>query len=186
MQLGDILEYLELKKLLKFSLKEKEVIKKLEIPEDAFLPLIFSIRFGGDWSLNKNSKKVMSIKEKLTRYDEEKKVGYTLERVYLFLNPEVLSQEGTVYRLEKCSNKQEREMVKRPFKVTVEGDYVLEATLDPIESKIKLKKINHPLEFTGPSAYGVSHEMEHLENRETKGKPFWEFEYEIDEYEIED
>ena len=175
------MDYLELKKLLKFSLKEKEVIKQLELPEDAFLPLIFSIRFGGDWSLNKNSKKVMSIKEKLTRYDEEKKVGYTLERIYLFLNPEVLSQEGTVYRLEKCSNKQEREMVKRPFKVTVEADYVLEATLDPIESKIKLKKINHPLEFTGPSAYGVSHEMEHLENREPTGKPFWEFEYEIDD-----
>jgi len=119
------LEYLELKKLLKFSLKEKEVIKKLEIPEDAFMPLIFSIRFGGDWSLNKNSKKVMSIKEKLTRYNKEKKVGYTLERVYLFLNPEVLSQEGTVYRLEKCSNKKEREMVKRPFKVTVDAEYIL-------------------------------------------------------------
>lgn len=175
------MEYLELKKLLKFSLKEKEVIKKLEIPEDAFMPLIFSIRFGGDWSLNKNSKKVMSIKEKLTRYNKEKKVGYTLERVYLFLNPEVLSQEGTVYRLEKCSNKKEREMVKRPFKVTVDAEYILEATLDPIESKLKLKKINYPLEFTGPSAYGVSHEMEHLENRETKGKPFWEFEYEIED-----
>lgn len=175
------MEYLELKKLLKFSIKEKEVIKKLELPEDAFLPLIFSIRFGGDWSLKKNSKKVMSIKEKITNYQEEEKLGYTLERVYLFLNPEILSQEGTVFRLEKCSNKQEREIVKRPFKVTVDAEYILEATLDPIESKIKLKKISNPLEFSGPSAYGVSHEMEHLENIETKGKPFWEFEYEIED-----
>lgn len=175
------MESSELKKLLKFSLKEKEVIKKLELPEDAFLPLIFSIRFGGDWSLNKNSKKVMSIKEKLTQYDEEKKVGYTLERVYLFLNPVILEQEGTVHRLEKCSNKQEREMVKRPYKVSVDADYILEATLDPMDSQIRLKKIDNPLKFAGPSAYGVSHEMEHLEKKETKGKPFWEFEYKIDD-----
>ncbi|MDO9045513.1 MAG: RimK/LysX family protein [Methanobacteriaceae archaeon] len=175
------MESSELKKLLKFSLQEKKIIKELELPENAFLPLIFSIRFGGDWSLNKNSKKVMSIKEKLTQYDEEKKIGYTLERVYLFLNPVILAQEGIVYRLEKCSNKQEREMVKRPYKVSVNADYILEATLDPIESEIRLKKINNPLNFTGPSAYGVSHEMEHLEEKETKGKPFWEFEYKIED-----
>lgn len=174
------MEYLELKKLLKFSLKEKEIIKKLEMPEDTFLPLIFSIRFGGDWSLNKNSKKLMSIKEKITHYDKEKKVGYTLEIVYLFLNPILLSQEGTVHRLEKCSNKKERELVKRPYKVIVGSEYILKATMDPLKSTIRLKKVNSPLEFTGSSAYGVSHEIEHLEKGEIKGKPFWEFEYLID------
>jgi predicted metalloprotease len=174
------LEYSELKKLLKFSLKEKEIINQLQIPDDAFLPLIFSIRFGGDWSLNKNSRKTMAIKEKVTRYDDDKKLGYTLEKVYLFLNPKILEEEGTVYRLEKCSNKNERELVKRPFRVLVDGDYILEATLDPMDFKIRLKKIDDPLEFTGSSAYGVSHEMEHLDHGKIEGKPFWEFEYEIE------
>lgn len=170
----------DLIKLLKFSLKEKEIIKKLQIPEDAFLPLMFSIRFGGDWSLNKNSHKTMAIKEKVTKYDEDKKVGCTLEKVYLFLNPVILEEDGEVYRLEKCSSKNERELVKRPYKVVVHGDYILKAVLDPLEYKIKLKEINHPLEFLGPSAYGVSHEMEHLNEGEIKGTPFWEFEYEIE------
>jgi len=174
------LEYCELKKLLKFSLKEKEIINQLDIPEDAFLPLIFSIRFGGDWSVSKNSRKTMAIKEKVTRYDDEKKLGYTLEKVYLFLNPHILKEDGTVYRLEKCSTKNERELVKRPYRVLVGGDYILEATLDPLDFKIRLKKIETALEFTGSSAYGVSHEMEHLDQGKIEGKPFWEFEYEIE------
>ncbi|MCK9152391.1 RimK/LysX family protein [Methanobacterium alcaliphilum] len=173
------MEYEELKKLLKFSLKEKEVIKNLQIPDDAFLPLIFSIRFGGDWSLSKNSRKTMAIKEKITQYNENTKEGYTLEKVYLFLNPQVIKEEGVVYRLEKCSTKNERELVKRPYEVLVKGDFILEATLNPLDLKIRLKKINNPLKFTGPSAYGVSHEIEHLEKIKSEGKPFWEFEYEI-------
>lgn len=173
------MEYDELKKLLKFSLNEKKVIKDLQIPDDAFLPLIFSIRFGGDWSLAKNSQKTMAIKEKITTYDEKIKEGCTLEKVYLFLNPQILKEKGIVYRLEKCSTKNERELVKRPYEVIVNGDFILEATLNPIDLKIRLKKIDTPLKFTGSSAYGVSHEMEHLNQKESEGKPFWEFEYEI-------
>ncbi|MDR2873293.1 MAG: hypothetical protein LBV42_00865 [Methanobrevibacter sp.] len=63
----------KIKKLLNFTIKEKEVIKSLKLPQKIFLPLIFSIRYGGDWSLNKDSKKLMSVKEKLTKYDKEKK-----------------------------------------------------------------------------------------------------------------
>ncbi|RJS49017.1 MAG: hypothetical protein CIT03_05660 [Methanobacterium sp.] len=174
------MEYQDLKKLLKFSFNEKEILQKLELPEDAFLPLIFSIRFGGDWSVRKNSRRLMSIKEKITKYDDEKKSGCTLERIYLFLNPRILSQEGSVHRLEKCSTKNERELVKRPYKVSVNADYILLAELDPVDLKIHLKKINTPLEFTGPTAYGVSHEMEHLDQGVVKGKPFWEFQYVID------
>lgn len=179
--LGDLLKYEKLKKLLSFSLQEKEIIKKLEIPADAFLPLLLSIKYGGDWSLKKNSTGVMAIKEKSTHYDEEKKIGYTLENIFLFLEPCILSQDGSVYRLEKCSTKNERELIKRPYKITLEAKYILKAVLNPMSKKITLRKMESPLTFTGSSAYGISHEMEHLLGEEGHGKPFWEFEYELDD-----
>ena len=151
----------ELKKHLSFSLKEKNVIERLDMPHDIFLPLIFSIKFGGDWSLKFDSTKVMAIKEKITRFDDEKKVGYTMEIMFLFYNPVLLSQDGIVYRLEKCGNKKEREIVRRPFKVTIDSEYTLKASLNPMTKKITLEKVTGPFEFTGSSAYGVSHEIEH-------------------------
>lgn len=145
------------------------------------MPIIFSIRFGGDWSLKFNSTKVMAIKEKITRYDEEKKIGYTLENITLFLNPVILSQNGTVYRLEKCGNKREREIVKRPFNIIIDAEYSIKASLNPLTKKISLKELEGPFEFTGSSAYGVSHEMEHLTGSEISGESFFEFEYELDD-----
>ena len=173
----------EFKKQLSFSLKEKKVIEQLKIPHDAFLPLIFSIKFGGDWSLKVSSTKVMAIKEKITRFDEKKMIGYTLENVFLFLNPVVINQEGIVYRLEKCGNKKEREIVKRPFKVTIDAEYAIKASLNPMTKKITLKKVKGPFKFSGSNAYGVSHEMEHLQDAEISGESIFEFEYEIDEEE---
>lgn len=177
---GDKIKELdELKKQLSFSLKEKKVIEHLDVPHDLFLPLIFSIKFGGDWSLKFDSTKVMAIKEKITRFDGEKKVGYTLEIMFLFYNPVLLDQEGTVYRLEKCGDRKEREIVKRPFKVTIDAEYALKASLNPMTKKISLEKVKGPFEFSGSSAYGASHEMEHLSGDEIGGESIFEFEYEI-------
>jgi len=108
-------------------------------------------------------------------------VGYTLENVFLFLNPLILNQEGIIYRLEKCGNKKEREIVKRPYKTTIDAEYALKASLNPMTKKITLKKVEGPFKFTGSNAYGVSHEMEHLLEDEISGEPFFEFEYEIEE-----
>jgi predicted metalloprotease len=99
--------------------------------------------------------------------------------MYLFYNPVLLNQEGVVHRLEKCGNKKEREIVKRPFKVTIDAEYVLKALLNPMTKKIILEKVSGPFEFSGSSAYGVSHEMEHLLNNEISGESIFEFEYEI-------
>ncbi|KZX16186.1 hypothetical protein MBCUT_10520 [Methanobrevibacter cuticularis] len=167
------------KRLLKFTLNEKKIIKTLNLPDEIFLPLFFSIRFGGDWSVNKNSKNLMSVKEKLTHYDKDKKVGYTLEKIFLFVNPKLLSQEGKIYRMEKCSNNNERELVERPYNVSIDGEYILEATLDPKKKKIFLKTLKGPLTFSGPTAYGAAHELEHLDNGSIEGLPFWDFEYEL-------
>jgi predicted metalloprotease len=175
------LEKEAIKKILTFTLKEKEIIKALKLPEEVFLPLFFSVRFGGDWSVNKNSKNIMSVKEKITEYDEVKKEGYTLEKIYLFINPKILKEEGKIYRMEKCGNKKERELVERPYSVVVDGEYILEGTLNPKDMKITMKQRNNPLKFFGPAAYGASHEMEHLEKEEIQGIPFWDFEYVLNE-----
>ena len=171
----------EFKKQLSFSLKEKKVIERLDVPHDIFLPLMFSIKFGGDWSLRFDSTKVMAIKEKITKFDDKKMIGYTLEIMFLFYNPVLLNQEGTVHRLEKCGNKKEREIVKRPYKVTIDSEYALKASLNPMTKKILLEKVNGPFEFSGSSAYGISHEMEHLLDNEINGESIFEFEYEIKE-----
>lgn len=171
------------KKQLAFNLKEKEIIEELKIPHDVFLPLLFSIKFGGDWSLKVESTNVMAIKEKITRFDEDKMVGYTLENVFLFLNPLILNQEGIIYRLEKCGNKKEREVVKRPYKTTIDAEYAVKASINPMTKKITLNKIKGPFKFSGSNAYGISHEMEHLLGDEISGEPLFEFEYEIEENE---
>ena len=95
----------ELKKQLSFNHQEEKIIKKLDLTPEAFLPLIFSIKFGGDWSFKTKSLKVLAVKDKLTRYDQQKMVGYTIETVFLFVNPKILNEEGLVHRLEKCGNK---------------------------------------------------------------------------------
>ncbi|WP_231624185.1 hypothetical protein [Methanobrevibacter arboriphilus] len=47
----------DIKKILTFTIKEKEIIRELNLPEEIFLPLFFSVRFGGgDWSVNKTLK----------------------------------------------------------------------------------------------------------------------------------
>ena len=167
----------DIKKIIKFTLKEKEIINTLKLPEEVFLPLIFSVRFGGDWSVKKNFKKLMSVKEKITKYDSKKKIGYTLEIIYLFVNPILLKEEGKVYRMEKCGNKNQRELVERPYSVVVNGNYILKAILNPKDMKIAIKHVKGPLVFSGSAAYGSSHEIEHLANDDIKGIPFWDFEY---------
>jgi len=135
------------------------------------------VRFGGDWSVNKDSKKLMSVKEKITEYNREKKIGFTLETIYLFCNPVLLKEEGKVYRMEKCGNKNERELVERPHSVVVDGDYILKAVLNPKDMKIAIQQIKGPLTFSGSAAYGSSHEIEHLNSEDIEGIPFWDFEY---------
>ncbi len=174
----------ELKKKLKFNLQEQEIIKKLGIKHEVFLPLLFSLKFGGNWSYKtkKDSVRLMAIKDKVTRYDPEEKLGHTLETIYLFSNPAVLKEEGRVLRLEKCSEKQEREIVKRPYKVVIDGEDIIKAVLDPSSLKIRVKHIQGPLTLEGSTAYGVSHEMDHLNESEgEERKCLWDFSYEIND-----
>lgn len=185
---GDILEnpdysnldYAKLKKQLSFNLAEKKAIKDLNIQPDAFIPVLFSLKFGGDWSFKTRDLAAMAVKEKITRYNEEEGEGYTLEMVTLFVNPKIISTHGKVLRLEKCGNKNERELVERPFHVQLDAEDIIQAELNPSTMTIILKRIEGPLNFQGPAAYGISHEMEHLTTCEHTGKFIWEFKYNLE------
>ncbi|WJI08671.1 hypothetical protein FGU46_00470 [Methanobacterium sp. CWC-01] len=176
----DYSEYDRLKKQLSFNLKEENAIRSLNIQPDAFLPVLFSLKFGGDWSFKTRDLEALAVKEKITRYHEDKKEGYTLERVTLLVNPRVTDTEGRILRLEKCGNKKERELVERPYRVELQADDIILAELNPGSMEIVLKRMEGPLFFEGSAAYGVSHEMEHLEGLETSGKYLWEFNYRVE------
>lgn len=173
------LDYDKLKKQLSFNFAENKVINDLHIKPDAFIPVLFSLKFGGDWSFKTSELEAMAVKEKITHYNEVEKEGYTLERVTLFVNPVLISTEGRVLRLEKCGNKNERELVERPFRVKLDAEDIILAELNPATMEIHLERINGPLTFEGSAAYGVSHEMEHLAGVEHTGKFLWEFNYRV-------
>ena len=175
----DTLNYDKLKKQLSFNFAENKAINDLNIKPDAFIPVLFSLKFGGDWSFKTSELEAMAVKEKITRYNENSGEGYTLERVTLFVNPCLISNEGKVLRLEKCGAKNERELVERPFRVKLDAEDIVQAELNPKIMEINLKRIKGPLNFSGSAAYGVSHEIEHLTGCERTGKFLWEFKYRV-------
>ncbi len=175
----DTLNYDKLKKQLSFNFAENKAINDLNIKPDAFIPVLFSLKFGGDWSFKTSELEAMAVKEKITRYNENSGERYTLERVTLFVNPCLISNEGKVLRLEKCGAKNERELVERPFRVKLDAEDIVQAELNPKIMEINLKRIKGPLNFSGSAAYGVSHEIEHLTGCERTGKFLWEFKYRV-------
>lgn len=173
------LDYNQMKKQLSFNFSEKKAINDLNVQPDAFIPILFSLKFGGDWSFKTSQLEAMAIKEKITSFNEEEGEGYTREIVTLFINPVLISTEGKVLRLEKCGEKNERELVERPFRVKLDAEDIIKAELNPRSMEISLQRIVGPLSFEGPAAYGVSHEIEHLAGCEHTGKFLWEFKYQV-------
>ncbi len=168
----------DLKAILKFSAREEAIFGKFDLPRDAFYPMVMSLKVGGAWSYSTDDLKSISVMKVFTRYDEEKKVGHTVEEVYLFLNPEYISKEGIVHRLERCGNRDERSLVTRPYSVTLKAERVIVASISTEKRKIFIKELDEKVfSFSGPSAFYAAHEMEHLEHIEIDGLPMWSFEY---------
>lgn len=168
----------DLKKAIDFTNAEKELISGFDMPADAFIPLFFSLRDGGDWSYSAKDITTIAVMDKTTVYDDEKKTGYSLEEIYLFVNPVLKYEEGTVHRLEKCGEKEERMLVRRPYKVRVEGDRIIKATVHPVKKEIKVEElVEKELAFDGSTAYDIAHEIEHVKNKEIKGESLWEFKF---------
>jgi len=169
----------DLKAILKFSAREEAMFGRFGLPKDAFYPMVLSLKVGGAWSYSTDDLKSISVMKVFTTYDEESKIGHTIEEVWLLLNPEYVSKEGTVHRLEKCGGRDERSLVKRPYSVTLKAERIIVATISTAKKKIYLKESPETtVSFSGPSAFYAAHEMEHLEHVEIDGLPMWAFEYE--------
>ncbi|MHB8101876.1 MAG: hypothetical protein ACYDEF_06820 [Methanosarcina sp.] len=86
----------EIRAILKFSAQEKNIISSFEIQEDVFLPFLLSLKSGGSWSYASEETKSIAVKDVITHYNEESKTGYTLEKTYFFIEPEIIKEEGVV------------------------------------------------------------------------------------------
>lgn len=168
----------DLKKAIDFTNAEKKLISSFNMPADAFIPLLLSLRDGGDWSYSAENIKTISVLDKTTIYDDEKKLGYSLEEIYLFVNPVLKDEEGTVHRLEKCGEEKVRLLVGRSYKVRVVCDRIIKATVHPLKKEIKVEEIaEKELFFEGSTAYDIAHEIEHLKKKEIKGESLWGFKF---------
>ncbi len=166
------------KQILAFTNTEKELISIFDIQPDAFLPLLLSLRDGGDYSYSAEDIKTVAVVDKTTIYDDRKKLGYSLEEIYLFVNPIIKEEEGIVHRLEKCGEERERLLVKRPYKVRIASERIIKATVNPLVKEIKVEElVEKELAFEGSNAYDISHEIEHLEQKQIKGRSLWEFKF---------
>jgi predicted metalloprotease len=168
----------EIQAIFKFSVLEKNMISSFGIQEDLFLPFLLSLKSGGSWSYASEETKSMAVKDVITYYNEEGKTGYTLEKIYFFIEPEVIAEEGVIRRLEKCGTKEERELVERPYIITLHAKKIIFAEVNPELRKITIRELKKKhIQLKGMPAYSAAHEMEHLEKGEIGGIPLWKFEY---------
>ncbi len=168
----------KVRKIIDFTNAERKLISSFNLPADAFTPLLLSLRDGGDWSYSSEDIKTMAVMDKTTIYDDERKLGYSLEEIYLFVNPVLAEEEGTVHRLEKCGNEEMRLLVRRPYKVRVISERIIKTTVNPLEKEIKIEELaEKELVFDGSTAYDIAHEIEHLKQKEIKGGSLWEFRF---------
>ncbi|RXE55483.1 hypothetical protein ABH15_12205 [Methanoculleus taiwanensis] len=166
----------ELQKQLSFLKAERDLPERFGIPTDAFLPLFFSLRFGGDWSYAAEEIQTISIAKKTSIYDDETRVGYTREEIFLLVNPQIIESEGTVHRLEKCGDEQIRMLVARPFQVKVQAEQIIIMTVNPLRREIVTERLPETkMTFSGSTAYDLAHEMEHLSEGKVSGESLWEF-----------
>ncbi len=161
----------DIRRQIAFAAAETALASRFGIPADALIPLLFSLRYGGDWSCASGDVSAVSAVTKTTVYDEASRTGYSLEEIFLFINPVLLHREGTVHRLEKCGRAPARLLVKRPYRVRLGADRVIRMTVHPQEREIRTEELDvAEMAFSGSTAYGIDHELEHLAGREIRGE----------------
>ena len=82
-----------------------------------------------------------------------------------------LHREEPSTELEKCGNSPLRMLVARPYRVRLGSDRVIKMTVHPTERTIRTEDLDTTeMVFSGSTAYGIDHEMEHLAGREIRGE----------------
>jgi predicted metalloprotease len=82
----------EIREEITFAAAEAALAARFGIPTDA--PLLFSLRYGGDWSYAAEGVTPISAVTRTNVYDEVSQTGYSLEEIYLFVDPVILHREG--------------------------------------------------------------------------------------------
>lgn len=168
----------EIQATFKFLAQEKNLISSFGVQEELFLPFLLSLKSGGSWSYASEAAKSIAIKDVITYYDEKNETGYTLEKIYLFIDPVIINEVGAVCRLEKCGTREERELVERPYSIILQAKKIIFAEVNPCLKKIRVRELEKKyIKLEGIPAYGAAHELEHLERGEISGIPLWTFEY---------
>lgn len=162
----------------RFMVEEYALLERLrQVPglhEDSLIPLVMSIRGGGHWSILSGQTRAVSVVNRHTLVEE----GRTMDDIYLLQEPVIRWREGEIMRLEVESG--ERYMVRRPYRVGVQSDVSLMATLDPRAKIIEVRDLGRgELLLTGSPAYALAHEVDHLEGRTPAdvGEPLWTMRY---------
>jgi len=168
----------EVRAIFKFSMQERNIISSFGTQEEVFLPFLLSLKSGGSWSYASGEIKSIAVKDVITYYNDENKTGYTLEKIYLLIEPEIIEKEGVIYRLEKCGARGERELFERPYYINLRAKKVIFAEVNPDLKTIRIREMKKKqIRLKGTPAYSAAHELEHLEKGEVKGTPVWTFEY---------
>lgn len=163
---------------LAFLRAEEEISTRFGLLPEALLPLFFSIRYGGDWSYASGDLRTVSVMKKTSVYDEETKLGSSVEEIYLLVNPVLEEREGTVHRLEKCGDQPARLLVERPYRVRAGAERILKMTIDPLAGEIRVEALPETKwNFEGSPAYGFAHELEHLDKKEITGRDLSELRF---------
>lgn len=161
-----------------FLRAEENLAVRFGLSTESLLPLFFSVRFGGDWSYASENLRTVSVMKKTSVYDEETKLGSSVEEIYLLLNPVIKEREGTVHRLEKCADQPGRLLVERPYRVRARAERIVKMTIDPRAGEIRVQDLHkREILFEGSPAYGLAHEIEHLEKKEIEGRELSELRF---------
>lgn len=137
----------EISEKIAFAAAEAALATRFDLPADALIPLIFSLHYGGNWSYSGSEITAISAMKRATVYDDESRTGYSLEEIYLFVNPVFLHREGTVHRLEKCGDAPARVLARRPYRVRLRADRVIRMTVHPLDREIRTEELD-PGEMT--------------------------------------
>ncbi|MBP2147155.1 putative metalloprotease [Methanofollis sp. W23] len=164
-------------RVLAFLGAEWKLAERFALPAEAFLPVFFSLRFGGAWSYAVEGLRAVSVVKKTTVYEDGGR-GATIEEIYLLVDPEILNEEGAVARLEKCGEEPERLLVVRPSRVRLRVRRAVRVRVDPGRCEVSTEEVpGDDLTFEGSAAFTFAHEMEHLDARTISGKRLWEFRF---------
>jgi len=102
----------EIRATFRFLAQEKKLVSSFGIQDELFLPFLLSLKSGGSWSYASEEAKSVAVKDTFTYYDEASKTGSTMERIYFFVDPVIVNEEGQSAGLKNARQKKKESWLK--------------------------------------------------------------------------